>query len=202
MHVYKKREIILLYDEVPRSVSIIKSGLVKTYNINKHGEERPVSFDAQGEIFPIGWVYGKIERTEYFYEAFTDCEIIEMPRRDFLLYMRLHPKMGYELYATLAARFVLLQSRIYALEQSRAAEKLMMTLLYLCERFAASTAGKSQIQHLRLPLTQQELANYIGITRETTSTELKKLEKLKVLKHHNQKYTIDVTALKKLINEE
>ncbi len=182
-------------------MNIIKSGLVKTYNINRHGEERPVSFDAQNEIFPIGWVYGKIEKTQYFYEAFMDCEIIKMPRRDFLLYLKLHPRMGYEMYATLAARHVALQSRIYALEQSRASEKIVLTLLYLCERFAAPAAGRSSMQHLRLPLTQQELANYIGITRETTSTELKKLEKNKIIKHQNQQYDIDIEKLRALVEE-
>ena len=130
VHVYKKGEIILLQNEIPNALRIIKSGLVKTYNINSHGEERPVSFDAQSEIFPAGWVFGKIERTEYFYEAFTNCELYEMPRKDFLLYMRLHPKMGYEMYAALASQHVSLQSRIYALEQSRASEKIIRTLLY------------------------------------------------------------------------
>jgi CRP-like cAMP-binding protein len=163
--VYKKGEIILLQDEIPRHVGIVKSGMVKTYNINKHGEERPVSIDGQSEIFPIGWVYGKIEKTQYFYEAFTDSVIIELPRKDFLQYLKFHPRMGYEMYADLAARHVALQARIYALEQSRASEKIILTLIYLCDRFAATSAGRSQIQHLKLPLTQQELENYIGLTR-------------------------------------
>jgi len=199
--VYKKGEIILLQDEIPRHVSIIKSGMVKTYNINKHGEERPISFDGHPEVFPIGWIYGKIERTEYFFEAFTDCEVFEMPRRDYLQYLRFHPKMGYEMYASLAARHVSLQARIYALEQSRASDKIILTLLYLCNRFAASTAGHSNIQHLKLPLTQQELANYIGITRETTSTELKKLEKQNIIKHNKLEYTIDVIKLRSLVED-
>ena len=68
--------------------------------------------------------------------------------------------------------------------------------------FASSTANRPAVKHLRLPLTQQELANYIGITRETTSTELKKLERLKIIKHQNQQYDINVEKLKDFIGED
>lgn len=199
VHLYKKGEIILMQDEAPASVRIIKTGLVKTYNINKHGEERPISFDAQSEIFPIGWIYDYIEKTQYFYEALTECEIYELPKKDFLFYLKLHPRMGYEMYVSLARQQTALQARIYALEQSRASEKIVRTLLYLCERFASPTKVHSPTMRLRLPLTQQELANFIGITRETTSTELKKLEKMRIIKHQHQQYLINVEKLQLLI---
>lgn len=195
---YKKGEIILLQGEVPRNVYIIKKGVVKTYGINNDGDERPVSFDAVGEIFPIGWLFEKIDRTQYFYQALTDCEVYAIPRKTLLRYWRLHPKMGYEMYATLAARFVTLQARIYALEQSKANEKIVYTLLYLAERFGAS-ASASGTTKLSIPLTQQELANYIGLTRETTSVELKKLERMKAIKYSRYEYQVNLPKLRSIV---
>ncbi len=195
---YKKSEIILLQGEVPRNVYIIKSGVVKTYGINNDGDERPVSFDTAGEIFPIGWLFEKIDRTQYFYQALTDCEVYAVPRKSLLRYWRLHPKMGYEMYATLAGRFVTLQARIYALEQSKANEKIVHTLLYLAERFGASTSAAGTTT-LSIPLTQQELGNFIGLTRETTSVELKKLERMKAIKYSRYEYQVNLPKLRSIV---
>ena len=198
VHVYKKGEIVLLYDEIPTALRIVKSGYVKVYNINSHGEERPVSFDYATDIFPLGWIFGKIEKTQYFYEAFTDCELYELPRKDFLLYLKLHPKIAYEMYASLASKVVSLQARIYALEQSRASEKVIRTLLYLCERFGVPYRRTNKTT-LKLPLTQQDIANFIGITRETTSHELKRLEKIKAIKLTRKHYVVNIEKLNELI---
>lgn len=190
-----------MQDTVPHCVRIIKSGLVKTYNISSHGEERPISYDASGEIFPAGWIYEAIGTTKFFYEAFSDCEIYEIPKRDFLFYLRLHPKMGYEMFVALAKRNTAMQSRIYALQQSRASEKIIRTFLYLCERFAVPAKPHSEEMKLTLPLTQQELANFMGITRETTSHELHKLEKRKLITRHHKLYKVNIPKLKSLLDD-
>lgn len=194
LHVYQKDEIILLQEEVPRAAHVIKKGLVKVYDITNEGEERVISFDATDEIFPIGWVFGKIEKTQYFYQALTECEVYILQRNDFLRYLRLHPKMGAEMYAGLANRFVSLQGRIHALEQSKATDKIIYTLVYLCERFGKQQGAQGKVT-LDVPLTQQEIANFVGLTRETTSVELKKLERQKLLTHSHKKYVINVEKL-------
>lgn len=201
IHVYKKNEIILMQGVVPSCVRIIKSGLVKTYNINNHGEERPVSYDASGEIFPAGWIYEAIGKTRFFYEAFSDCEIFEIPKKDFLFYLRLHPKVGYEMFVALAKRNTTMQSRIYALQQSKASEKIIRTFLYLCERFGVPVRQNSDEVRLTVPLTQQELANFMGITRETTSHELHKLELQKLITKHRKMYKVNVVKLKAFLHD-
>lgn len=194
---FKQGEIILLSDIVPKHLYLIKTGYVRVYDITSDGDEKPVAFDAKGEIFPIAWVFGGIERTTYFYQALVDCELYEFTRKDFLEYLRLHPKVGTELYASMARRFASLQTRIYALGQSRATQKVLYTLLYLIDRFGKTTG---QTVRLEIPLTQQELANFMGLTRETTNAELIALEKQKVLKRNGQFYTINRARFDKLLD--
>ena len=102
------------------------------------------------------------------------------------------------MYASLASKVVSLQARIYALEQSRASEKVIRTLLYLCERFGVSYKRTNKTT-LKLPLTQQDIANFIGITRETTSHELKKLEKIKAIKLTRKHYVVNIEKLNELL---
>ena len=49
---YKKGKIILWQDEVPKAAFVIKTGLITTYNITAEGDERPISFDIKGGVFP------------------------------------------------------------------------------------------------------------------------------------------------------
>jgi CRP/FNR family transcriptional regulator len=190
---YRPGETILLEDVDPKSAHVIKKGAVKVYNITADGEERLITFDIEDETFPIGWVYDQIERAQYFYEALTDCQIYEVPREEYVNYLLEHPKMGYIMSARTAERFVTLQARIYALEQAKAADKIAYTLLYMAERFGGAEHNKKT--RLHIPLTQQEIANFVGLTRETTSIELKKLERQQILTYNRKEYIINVTKL-------
>jgi CRP-like cAMP-binding protein len=42
---YRKGELILVQGEVPECAFVIKSGIVKTYNLTLAGEEKPIGFD-------------------------------------------------------------------------------------------------------------------------------------------------------------
>lgn len=196
---YHKGESILLFDEEPKHVYRIDSGIVRVYNITPEGEERTVSFDVSGEIFPIGWVLGKIDKTQYFYQALTDCKISLLDRNELIRYLRFHPKVAYMFYGSNADRYMSLQKRIYALTQTKATDKILCTLAYLAEKFGKNI--DSDKTELQIPLTQQELANFIGLTRETTSTELKKLEKQKIVKRDHLTYTIDTKKLAEITED-
>ena len=196
---YKKGEIILLQDEVPQNIFIIKEGVIKTYDIDLAGEEKTIAFDHIREIFPIGWAIRKIEKTQYFYSAFTDCDVYVLSRDDFEDYLDKNPQMGCELYKDIAHRFLCLQLRIKALEQSKAPDKIIHTLAYLCERFGSNSDGENVV--VELALTQQELSDFIGLTRETISVELKKLEKEGLISYKKKKYSVNLNKLNSLIGK-
>jgi CRP/FNR family transcriptional regulator len=196
---FEKGEIILLKDVVPAHAHIVKSGIVKTYSINENGDEQAVSYDSRGDVLPIGWVFKKIDKTTYFYKAFTDCELYLVPREEYVNYLRRHPKLTYDVFSNLAGRFVSLQDRIFALEQPKASDKLIYSLVYLIDRFGVP--ARSGNKQLAIPLTQNELANYIGLTRETVSIELGKLSKKKIVKLKGRQYIIDITRLNSYLDE-
>jgi CRP/FNR family transcriptional regulator, anaerobic regulatory protein len=186
-------EMILMEGEVPEFIYLITEGSVRTFSIDSEGEEHPVSFDTKDEIFPIGWALDLIKETQFLYQAFTDCEVVLIPREDFCNYIKGNPKIGYELYETLAGRLIGLQARIHALQQKLSKDKIILTLLYMADRFGTKLNNKKGQSLIEIPLTHQELSSFIGLTRETTSIELKKLSNLGVIA-----YKVDVEALKKL----
>lgn len=199
LRTYNAGSTILYQGEVPRSACIIKKGVVKAFNISAGGEEQIVAFYIDGEIFPAPWIFNKAPSTIYFYEAVTDCELYFVPREEFKKFMaeRSHVLQALlDYYVTIATSMFI---RISALEQPKAREKIMYTLYFLCQRYGDSDKAKSKI---RLQLTHQQLANLVGLTRETTATELNKLKRQKVLEYANQTYSVNQTKLLELLGED
>lgn len=196
---FPKGELMLGEGEIPENAFVIKSGVVKTYNITTEGQEKPISFDIHGEVFPIGWVFGILPSSQYFYSAFTDVKVYLVPRADYANFLRTMQRGITDMMTFFVKGFIDFQMRVNALEQSKASEKVIYTLHFLRLRFGREIKpGQVRIQ---LPLTQQDLANYMGLTRETTGIELKKLEKLGVITYQRQNYVLNTEAFSDLLHE-
>lgn len=199
---FKKGEIIIFQGEVPRSGYVVKSGVVKAYNLSVSGDEKPVAFHSTDAIFPSPWVYGKIPNAIYYYEAFTPQVVLAAVERDeFVAYVKSHPDL---LYMELE-RFLLDQlgksMRLNALQHSRASDKLLYTLHYLALNHG-KTVGPQKIE-IVLDLTHQDFANLTGLTRETAATELNKLKRDGVISYGKQMpYRLDLARLMSLLNDQ
>lgn len=200
VHDFTKGEIILFEGEVPACAYIVKKGVIKTYNLTSEGQEKPISFDIAMEMFPVGWVFGKLRRTQYFYEAFTDCSVYCVNRDELLAYIKNNPKLLYTYFDYFVSRYLNYQMRVNALAQSKAAEKVLYTIHFLCVRFGVDV--RKDVVRIQLPLTQQDLANFMGLTRETTGIELKRLEKTGVLSYARQNYVVKTDKLNDLLDDE
>lgn len=197
---FEKGEIILVQGETPECTYVIKKGVVKTYNLTSQGEEKPLGFDVKGDIFPIAWVFGQSNPVNYYYEAFSDCELYCVPREDYKAYISKSVTRLYSVLDQMVAKHTLYQMRVNALEQSKAAYKILNTIHFLCLSYG-SDVRKNAVK-IDIPLTQQDLANFMGLTRETTGIELKKLQKLGVLTYKKQNYIVRTDKLNDLLDEE
>jgi CRP-like cAMP-binding protein len=86
---------------------------------------------------------------------------------------------------------------IHSLEQAKASEKIIHAFNFLTRRFGKRIT-KSRTRML-LPLTQQDLANFLGLTRETTGTQLKKLQNDGIIHYENQQYIVHTERLRILL---
>lgn len=196
---YEKGQIILWQGMKPTCCYIVSSGYVKTYTISIDGDEKPISFDSKNDLFPLAWAFGKAETAAFYHQAHTDCEVYQIPREDFLHFVQTRPKLLYRFTHYLLDRSLDYQAHVRSLEQAKAADKILHALHFLTYRFGKKVA-RSRVRML-LPLTQQDLANFLGLTRETTGTQLKKLERSGVIRYSRQNYLIDKEKLEDLIEE-
>jgi CRP-like cAMP-binding protein len=196
---YKKGETILLKGDEPKHLCIIESGLVKTYTITAKGDERLVSINRRGEDFPIGYAYDLIEKSQYFYEAFSRCTVRLVPREQYLEHLHTHPESMYKSQVRVTALLLSTLSRVHALEQSTASDKIAYTLLYMASQLGVMLRPSSG--RLKISVTQQEIADSLGLTRETASIELKKLEMKKLIAHSRKNYVLYMERLQRYLED-
>jgi CRP/FNR family transcriptional regulator len=196
---FTRDEIVLRQDAEPSCVYFIKEGIIKSYNLTSKGEEKPIELNTQSDIFPIGWFLDKIHRSQYYYEAITDCTLYCLPKAELTVFLRNNSETMFQLLNRQVERSTHTQLRLNALEHSKAYDKVASTLHYFALRFGHDI--RRNMVAIPLPLTQQDVANFTGLTRETVSAEFKKLTQQKILGHHQQEYVIYTNKLDELLDD-
>lgn len=144
------------------------------------GQVKVISFSAQGKnaVFNIlseGDIFGEIalldggERTADVITV-TDCKLLVIERRDFLPLVHSRPDVSQKLIEVLCARLRNTSRQVEEVMFLELPAKLAKTLL----RLSAATPGEKKIS-----LTQNELAQIIGASRESTNKQLRDWEQRK-----------------------
>lgn len=196
---YARGDIILHQDTEPANAYLIKSGIIKSYNLTAKGEEKPIELSTQLDVFPVGWLFNKIKKAQYYYEAITNAELYCVPKSELITYLRNNSESMLQFLDRQVERSTHTQLRLNALEHSKAFDKIVSTLHYFALRFGHHVT-RNAIK-IPLPLTQQDVANFTGLTRETVSAEFKKLTQQKVLGYREHGYVIYANKLDDLIDD-
>lgn len=196
---YVKGEMILLKDEVPGAIYMIESGTVKAYDINSDGSEQLVSIHTKTDFFPVSYIFLTIKKSQFFYTALTDCSIRIVPRIDFLNYFESNVTNMRNLCIGLTKRLILTTARIGALGQPRATKKIALSLLHIPDQLGINK--RPHKPHLKVSITQQEIADSIGLTRETIGIELNKLRTKKLITYTRSSYVIHMERLRKYLHD-
>jgi CRP-like cAMP-binding protein len=198
---YRKGEIIIFQGEAPRTACVVKSGMVKVYNLSHSGDEKPVGFQTEKDIFPAPWVFYKAPSALYYYEALTDVELYHVPRDDYVDFLKRNSNVLYAQLERLVTDYLGSMMRLNALQHSRASDKLVYTLHYL-----ALSEGRQVSEdevEIMIDLTHQDFANLTGLTRETAATELNKLKRLGVISYGKHvPYRVKVKKLNAALNDQ
>jgi CRP-like cAMP-binding protein len=184
-----KGDILFQQSDIPTVGYAIKRGVIRVCNINESGSEKTISFKVTDEPFPICWLFAKTTAALFFYQAHTDCELYVIDKEAFSHHLRKDSAFALGMVDILTNAYVNASLQVDALVQTSARLKVLYTFRHLCLRY-----GKNIIKNysrIQIPLTQQELANYIGLTRETTTLELNRLKAAGVVSYQRKYYNVN-----------
>lgn len=177
----------------------VKSGLVRAYDISSDGSEKPIAFKKPFETFPTAWLFKKAPAALYFYEAYTDVKLHVITREEFCHHMQHDALLMQKLLDDYVTSSVAKSLRINALQYSKAADKMLHILEYLMIMYGRELKGGKVV--IDLPIIQQELANLLGITRETAVIQLSKLKQQGILSQSHRKIVINKVRFSKYMGE-
>jgi len=140
------------------------SGTVRTYKILNDGRRQIGDFYLSGDVF--GLEFGD-EHTQSA-EAMTDAKVLVIKRSALTGLAGRNATVARELYTLTARELRRAQDRIVLLIKS-AQERVASFLLEMAER---APCGDS----IELPMSRQDIADYLGLTIETVSRTLTALE--------------------------
>ena len=186
---FEKNETLIFQDDQPAEIYYVKSGFVKGYDIDSQGTEQLIWLGSEGDFVPLSWVFDAEPAVPYFFTALSNVEAYAIRRGDMRTFLDENHDALAEVTQDLAVRLINTYHHLNAAEKAKAEEKILYSLYFLAIRFAslAKQAGKQVI----LPVTHQDIAGLIGLSRETASQELKKLKDAGLIHYDKYRFTID-----------
>jgi CRP/FNR family transcriptional regulator len=197
---FSKGEIILHQDETPRYVYVVKSGVVEALNFTHSGDYRSISFDIEGAIIPVCWAFSKTKTSLFYYYAYTDCELYMMSKQEFQQKLETDCKFVKSVLDLEMKEYIGMSLQVDALSKTGAYTKILYMFRQFCLRYGKDI--KNNLVKIQLPLTQQKIANFIGATRETTTMELNKMKKKKMIYSEHKYYYVNTELLNDIIDDE
>ena len=196
----RKGSNILFQGEIPRRALIVRDGIVRSYMITSGGEERTLALHGRGEILPLSWILGNTPGSLFYYDALSDARLLSFSKDDLSAALAQQPELYRRLLDTTVTEHTSLLLRIAGLEQSRAIEKIGLTLYYLLFRHSTETLqGTFRID---VKISQSMLATLTGLTRESTAKSLSVFKQKSIISYKNSIYTVDKQRLEQFLGED
>lgn len=161
---------------------VVHSGMFKTMTIDENGKERIINFHLPGEIMGLDGIHSSIYQSSAM--ALTMSSFCKIPFDALLDVSENHPIIQKNLLK-------LMSKEIYNCKQSHldigSRAKLALFIKNISQRF--ETRGYSR-ETFFLPISQRDIANYLGMADETLSRAFRKLQEQKVVKYNKHMLTI------------
>jgi CRP-like cAMP-binding protein len=169
---FTKGEVLVQGDEEPKGVYLIQSGFVKAYSISRLGQQNLLLIHGVGDIMPLPWALDGAQKLGMFYVAMSDVTVINTSKDDLRVAMGGNSWLTEQILRQLVNTFTIYAQRIQSLGYRVPRERVIACLLDLATRFGQPHPKGVIIQ---APLTHQDIADSINMTRETASRALELL---------------------------
>ena len=175
------------------NVYLLEDGRVKIYHHSIGGREIIQWFCFPGEIFGVAEV-SRIGPRGVCAQACADSNVIAIDHRAFRAFLRERPDTALLVIDVLASRLRVLGDMLIDLSADDVHGRLMKLLVRLGARYGKRRGAQLVLD---IPLTHQEIADMIGTSRQTATTELGRLRREGVLRIENHCIHIEDPGLRR-----
>lgn len=164
---------------------------------SEDGREKDIAVLQQGDCFGEMALLDGSNRSATATAA-EDSETLVLHRQDFLDILRDHPLVAVGTTSMLTSRLRSVDRMVGDLTFLDVPTRLAKQLLDLAETYAGSSGRGDPVE---IPLSHEELARLLGVSRETISRALNSFRRLGILTTSHRRITItDQGALERLVS--
>ena len=193
---YKKGQLLYEPNENFGGISFLKSGYLRVYSVAKDGKETSVQLFKP--LFYFSLIEAKTGRKNPFYiEALTPVEIWTAPAKEFLRFLKTNDLLCEEITNVFLSKFVDMTNYMVQLVSGDASTKVAALINSISEEYGVVNGKKVTI---KFKVTHKLIASLTGLTRETVTLQMLKLEKDGLIDNDKRQVVIqDSVKLKKLL---
>jgi CRP/FNR family transcriptional regulator, cyclic AMP receptor protein len=166
-HVMLKRGAALFLKGDPgNSLYAVISGSVKMSVSSADGRSAILNIIGPGEIFgEMALLDGRARSADAI--ANTNCELFVIDRREFIPFVRSQPALAMKFIELLCARLRRTSDQVEQIILQNLPGRLASALIRLSEKHKLEPAGRT------IAITQQEISEMVGMTRESINKQLR-----------------------------
>ena len=170
---FKKGETIFDVGDAFNTLYVVNSGRIKIHNYTFSGDDNIIYFLEEGDIFgEISLL--KTSKFKHRGTAIKNTNLCMINKNDFDALIQSKPSISIKILESAYSRIKNLENHLQILQSNSALNKVAGFLLM---KYSNLESNK-----IRINMTQKEIANYIGIRRETYSRYFNELINKNVIK--------------------
>ncbi len=196
---YARGETIATSSDI-NALYFIKQGFVKRFAIKNDGSINVLGISGSGEMFGITYLLHTLSSRRaydgeevYYCEAINDVTVYTMDADELLASLTENDALYKDLFTMISSQYA---SDLWLLENrslSTAVKRVAHLMIFYLARYGKKDASGWQ---LAVPLTQQDLADILDLTRETVSLAISELRAQKLVQGSRTLVIPDIDALR------
>ncbi len=195
---YPGRTVVVNQGEPARALFAIVRGRLKVASSGPDGRDTVLGIMAEGEVFgEVALLDGGMRSATC--TAIEPCELLVIEREQFMELLEASPAIAVKLLDVLARRLRRLSQRSEDAAFLDVPSRLARSLLDLASRFGERERAPSKEIRISLKLSQQELGDLVGATRESVNKHLSDWTRQGILKLQGGRLVIaDLESVRRL----
>lgn len=169
---YKKGEPIFSLGDKLDFIVIMNEGTAKAFKYTPEGREQILYVFSEGDFFGEQYLLSN-QTAAYTVESLEAVNVCMLSKEHFHQLLTLHPEIAIKIIEQLGTRMNRLEQAMESMGVRNVDSRVASLLLDYSERYGKKVSEGILI---RLPLSREGMANYLGIARETMSRKLGQLE--------------------------
>lgn len=179
------------------SLYVVKKGMVKLISISEKGRETILHILKPGEV--LGELLLCEEKRPFTAVAIENSLIMIISQESFVELLSAVPTVALNFIRVLSKRLAAVERELTEFSHTWSHHRLATVLLQLSEKYGEEVPDGTLIN---VRLTHEDLANLIGTSRETVTTQLSKFTRMGLLKRDARRFIVTKSNLTDFIRSE